>query len=243
MDKTPILWLPGLLCDERLFSPLYPWLPDDTYNVCPVLPAENSMAKMAAQILKDAPETFILAGLSMGGILAFELFRQAPQRVKGLILMNTNAADEKPEVSQKRNLLVARAQAGEFSNITPENIFPVLIHPDRQIDERLKQTICEMAESVSEQAFIKHAQALAERPDSIPTLAKIKVPTLVICSREDALCPVSNHSLMAERLEQVTFLQISHCGHLSTMEHPERIGRMLTTWLATAVNKETSDNS
>ncbi|UTT84846.1 alpha/beta hydrolase [Vibrio pelagius] len=229
--EVPLLWLPGLLCDEALFHEVNSELPNWVAPFTSDLAAETSMQALASKVLKDAPDTFILGGLSMGGILAFEVLRQAPTRVKGLILMDTNSADEKPEVSEKRYALVDKAKAGEFESITPNVLMPVLIHPNQSHNQQLTEQISQMAINVGVSRFEAHAHALATRPDSRPLLADIKIPTLVITGRDDLLCPIDNHLLMAKHIENVSLHVIPDCGHLSTMEQPQRVAAHINHWL------------
>lgn len=231
MSQTPLILLPGLLCDQDLFVDMNKELPNWVAPHTVKLGESDSMQALAQQVLKDAPEEFVLGGLSMGGILAFEVYRQAPHRVKGLILMDTNSADEKPEVSAKRDALVARSQVGEFEAITPEILMPVLIHESRQGDAALTRRISKMAENIGPIAFKAHAKALATRPDQRPLLADINCPTLVITGKQDALCPMANHLLMAEYIQDVSLHVIPECGHLSSMEKPKQVASVVSDWM------------
>ncbi len=230
--SLPLVWLPGLLCDDRLFADMNKALPNWVAPYCVSLPAYPSMGQLADYVLEQAPEKFILGGLSMGGILAFEVYRRAPHRVKGLILMDTNAADEKQPVTDKRNALVKRALNGEFDQITPDTLLPILIHPSRLQDAELTQQVEQMAINVGVEAFQAHAQALATRRDARPLLADIGIPTLVITGKQDRLCPMANHLLMAEHIPDVTLHVVPECGHLSSMEHPKRVASHVSDWLS-----------
>ena len=229
---TPILWLPGLLCDHNLFEPMQTHLPSWTSSCNMALESTSSMEKLALAVLKNAPEKFILGGLSMGGILAFEIYRQAPERIKGLILIDTNAADEKQDVTDRRNLLVDKAKKGYFDKITPDILLALLIHPNHLQNKELRNTICTMAENIGLEYFIQHAKALANRPDARAYLSEISVPTLVICGREDQLCPVENHLLMAQKIPHVSLHILPNCGHLSTLEYPNLVGQFISDWLS-----------
>ncbi|WP_372075639.1 alpha/beta fold hydrolase [Vibrio amylolyticus] len=229
--EVPLLWLPGLLCDETLFQDVNKELPVWVAPFTCDLGTETSMQALASKVLEDAPESFVLGGLSMGGILAFEVFRQAPERVKGLILMDTNAADEKPEVSEKRNALVGKAKAGEFELITPDILMPLLIHPSQLANQELTQQITQMANNIGVERFEAHAQALATRPDARPLLNDIQVPTLIITGKDDLLCTIDNHLLMAKHIKQVSLHIIPDCGHLSTMEKPQIVSKHIQNWL------------
>lgn len=230
-QSIPLLLVPGLLCNEALFEPIYKELPAWVVPRYMRLNNSNSTSELAKHILRDAPAKFILAGLSMGGILAFEIYRQAPERVTGLILMDTNAASEKIAATEKRNALVDKAQAGDFSSITPTILMPYLIHPSRLHDIALTSAITAMADDIGVEHFAAHAQALATRLDSISLLTSINVPTLIITGSHDALCPRQNHLTMAEHINTVSMHVIPECGHLSTMEQPQLVGQHIRDWL------------
>lgn len=227
----PLLWLPGLLCDQRLFEPMQAHLPSWTFSHNVILEAKSSMESLALEVLKHAPDKFVLGGLSMGGILAFEIYRQAPERVKGLILIDTNAADENQDVTERRNQLVDKAKNGEFDKITPDILLPLLIHPRHLQDNTLTNTICAMAGKIGLEHFTQHAKALSTRPDARANLSEISVPSLVICGREDQLCPVENHLLMAQKIPHVSLHVLPNCGHLSTLEYPHLLGQLISDWL------------
>ena len=231
MKKRQLLWLPGLLCNGALFEPVNTLLPPTIKPFCATIPPETTMCELAKAVLEQASDEFILGGLSMGGILAFEVYRQAPQRVKGLILLDTNAAADRPTMTKERNRLVAMAQQGHFSSITPEHLMPLLIHPDRQNDSGLVELINRMAEDVGIDAFVAHAQALQMRSDSTGMLKDITVPTLVICGKDDQLCPVRNHTTIAEQLPQCSLQIIPHCGHLSALEAAKVVSYSIRCWL------------
>ncbi|WP_339389095.1 alpha/beta fold hydrolase [Vibrio caribbeanicus] len=232
MKKSlPLIWLPGLLCDGTLFEDVDQCLPEWIAPACFTLDALPTMEQLAADVLAKAPKEFVLGGLSMGGILAFEVYRQAPHRVKGLILMDTNSANEKNEVSEKRNALVSRALNGEFEQITPEVLMPLLIHPSRLEESDLTGKIEQMAINIGLEAFQAHANALATRPDARPFLSEISVPTIVLTGKNDLLCPIDNHLLMAQHIPDVTMHVLPNCGHLSSLEQPEAVALRLSNWL------------
>ncbi|WP_409202839.1 alpha/beta fold hydrolase [Vibrio sp. SS-MA-C1-2] len=230
-QPVPLLLLPGLLCNESLFEPIYKELPEGVAPYCVRLKAANTMQEMAKEVLDKAPEQFLLGGLSMGGILAFEVYRQAPERVLGLVLMDTNSADEVQAVTDKRNILVNQAKAGEFDNITPDILMPVLIHPSRLVETNLTDRVTAMATDIGLTHFIAHAEAIGTRADSRPLLSKITVPTLVMTGSDDLLCPMVNHTLINDTISESELHVIDGCGHLSTMEKPQQVGSILSHWL------------
>jgi pimeloyl-ACP methyl ester carboxylesterase len=188
------------------------------------------MADIARSILASAPERFALAGLSMGGYVAFEIVRQAPERVERLALLDTGSRSDTPERTAARLDLIAQAER-EGVRWAQELLMPVLIHKARLGDKPLVDTILQMAVDTGLEAFKRQEAALIGRPDNRPLLASIRCPTLVLVGREDALTPVEQHREIAAGISGAMLEIVPDCGHLSTLEQPEAVSRALRTWL------------
>ena len=189
------------------------------------------MTGLAADILSEAPfERFALAGLSMGGYVALEMFRQARQRITRLALLDTSARADTPEQAQRRLGLIALAKRGRFMGVT-DALLPLLVHPTRLEDEELVVAIKEMARNTGRESFIREEQAIMSRGDSRPLLAEITCPTLVLCGRQDQLTPLERHEEMAAAIRGARLEVIEDCGHLSTMERPVEVNAALQRWL------------
>ena len=231
MDNTmPILLVPGLVCSPRIFAPVIP----DLWRFGPVTVAnhirDDNMGAIARRILAEAPPHFALAGHSMGGYIAFEIMRQAPQRVAKLALMNTQARPDTPEAGERRRGQIARAKAGEFSAILDE-LFAGFVHPSRRDDAGLRQLVHDMGDDVGPDAFARQLTAIMSRPDSRPSLAWIKCPTLVLSSDEDNVVPNSLSSEMAAGIPRANLTIIPDCGHLTPPEQPQATTNALVEWL------------
>ncbi|MDP1881407.1 MAG: alpha/beta fold hydrolase, partial [Bradyrhizobium sp.] len=160
MDNTmPILLVPGLVCSPRIFAPVIPAL----WRFGPVTVAnhirDDNMGAIARRILAEAPPRFALAGHSMGGYIAFEIMRQAPERVARLALMNTQARPDTPEAGDRRRGQIGRAQAGEYRAII-EELFGVFVHPSRRDDTGLRRLVHDMSEDVGPEAFVRQLTAI-----------------------------------------------------------------------------------
>ena len=173
---------------------------------------------------------FVLTGLSMGGYVALEVMRQAPERVSRLALLDTKASPDEPEVEARRRGLIELAQKGAFKGVTPR-LLPLLVHPSRLEDEALTGHIMQMAENIGRDAFIRQQQAILGREDFRPTLATIRCPTLVLCGREDRITPVQAHREMAAGIADARLVVFDDCGHLPPLERPEATNRELRRWL------------
>lgn len=229
-QKTPLLLLPGLLCDRRLWSPQLEGLADIAEMSVPDLTRDDSFAGMARRVLAAAPPHFALAGLSMGGYVAQEIMRIAPSRVLRLALLDTSARADTPEQAQRRRDMIALSEKGQFHGVTPR-LLPSLIHPDRMDDKALTDTILAMAEAVGAEGFRRQETAILGRVDGRPDLARITVPTLVLCGQEDKLTPPKLAEEMAVLVPQAKLVIIEWCGHLSTLERPQQVNQAMRDWL------------
>jgi pimeloyl-ACP methyl ester carboxylesterase len=230
-SRTPLLLLPGLLLDRRLYGPQLGALADVAVIDVPDLTQDESMAAMAERVLAAAPERFALCGLSMGGYLAFEIMRRAPERIERLALLDTQARPDTDEARERRLSMIAQAREGDFAGVL-QRLLPLFIHPDRLADQALVGLIASMAEGVGREAFLRQQNAILNRKDSRPSLNAIACSTLVLCGREDALTPAPLHHEMATEIPSATLAVLPNCGHLSPLEMPEAVTALLRLWLA-----------
>jgi pimeloyl-ACP methyl ester carboxylesterase len=231
MDNTmPILLVPGLVSSPRIFAPVVPTL----WQFGPVMIAnhirDDSMGAIARRILAEAPPRFALAGHSMGGYIAFEIMRQAPERVAKLALINTQARPDTPEAMIRRRGLMARAQNGEYRAVLDE-LFPGFVHSSRRDDAGLRRLVHDMGADVGPEAFIRQMTAVMSRPDSRPTLATIKCPTLVLTGDEDNTIPNSLSIEMADGIDGAKLVILPNSGHLPQPEQPQATSDALAEWL------------
>lgn len=231
MTATPLILLPGLLCDAALWTPQRAALVDLADMSVADLTQAESLATMAEQVLAGAPDRFALAGLSMGGYLAFEIMRRAAVRVTRLALLDTSARADSPERSQNRRDLIRLAKTGEFRGVTPR-LLPQWVHPENMKNPELVATVTAMTQRVGRDAFVRQQTAIMGRPDSRPGLTQIRVPTLVLCGRQDLATPVEHAREIAADIPNARLVVVEACGHLSTLEQPEAVNRALRQWLA-----------
>lgn len=230
-EKIPLLLVPGLLCSAALWRPQMAALSDVAHSVIGDTTQDDSFSAMARRILAAAPSRFALAGLSMGGYIAQEIMRQAPERVTHLALLDTSARSDSPEQHARRLGLIELAEKGEFKGVTPR-LLPLFIHPARLEDEPLTHTVMEMAETVGKDAFLRQQKAIMGRPDGRADLRRIACSTLVLCGRQDVLTPVELHEEIASLVPGARFTVIEDCGHLSTLEKPRSVATAFRQWLA-----------
>ncbi len=190
----------------------------------------DTMEALASDLLANAPPRFAIAGLSMGGILAMEVLRQAPDRVAGLALMDTNPLAELDEVKARRAPQIAAAEAGNLYRVMREEMKPNYL-TDGPRRTAILDLCMDMAMDLGPQVFVNQSKALRDRRDQTETLRAFTGPALILCGRDDLLCPVERHELMHELIPQSTLEIIENAGHLPTLEQSEETTAALSRWL------------
>lgn len=227
----PLLLVPGLACSARLYGPQIEAL----WPFGPIMVADHRrddrIDATAASILDDAPPRFALAGLSMGGYIAFAMLRQAPQRIARLALLDTSARADTPEQTATRESQIDMAQSGRFAEIQDISVARYL-HPDHQ--KAFAGAVRSMADDTGPEAFVRQMKAIISRPDSRPMLASIRCPTLVLCGDGDVATPPELSREIADGIPESRLVVVSHCGHLSTLEQPAAVNTALAEWLTGA---------
>lgn len=230
MPRTPLLLLPGLLCDAALYGAQIDALADIADPIVADLTQDDSVQAMAARALATAPPAFALAALSMGGYVAFEILRQAPDRVSRLALLDTSAKPDTEEKKARRRALMDLAERGRFKGVTPK-LLPTLVAPAHHKGP-IADEVMAMAERVGKDAFLRQQTAIMNRPDSRPTLAEIKVPALVGAGALDELTPRPEAEEMHAGIAGSSFHVFGGAGHLPPLEKPAETSGVLRAWLS-----------
>ena len=230
--KPNLLLIPGLLCSPALWTEQVRALNDIADIGVADHTRHASLPEIAEAILAEAPPRFALAGLSMGGYIAYEIIRRAADRVTRLALLDTGARADAPERRPQRLRLIALAEQ-EGAVRAQQELLPLLIHTDRLRDKPLVDTVLQMAADTGLAAFKRQQTAIMARPDNRALLPTISCPTLVLVGREDALTPPSLAEEIAAGIPGARLEIIPECGHLSSLEQPEAVNRALRIWLNT----------
>jgi len=225
----PTLLLPGLLCDATLWRAQIDALADLCAPAIADLTLDDSIAAMAGRALAAAPPRFALAALSMGGYVAFEILRRAPERVTKLALLATSASPDDAARTAQRQDEVASLGLGRFLGVT-DRLLPQLIHADL-VAGPVGAAVQAMAQRVGSAAFIRQQTAIAGRPDSRPLLATIHIPTLVLVGDSDRLTPPSEAQIIHEGILDSRLFVLETCGHLPPLERPDETAHLLREWL------------
>lgn len=225
MPADNLLMLPGMMCDERLWRPQIEAL--DINCFVADLMSHDDFPNMAAAVLDAAPDSFAVAGLSMGGILAFELWRQASERITHLALLDTNPHSDSADKQIMRLDQVRQVLSGQLKKLATESLKPAYLAKANRDNRELLDEILAMAMNAGEEVFQRQSFALRDRTDSVATLGTITCPTTVICGAEDHICPPAYHELMAEQIPGARLVIIDNCGHLASLEQPEIVNQEL----------------
>jgi pimeloyl-ACP methyl ester carboxylesterase len=226
----PILLIPGLNCTSEVWAAQTPAL----WSRGPVTIANHTIGanvrEIAANILAVAPPNFALGGISMGGYIAFEVWRQAPQRVRGLALVDTSARPDTPDSTERRRAAMALAGQGKFAQVIATT-FPLAVHPDNADNTVLKALHTRMGLAIGVETYLRQQEAIIGRPDSRPDFSAINVPTLVVVGDKDAITPPEVASEMADGIGGARLITIPNAGHMALAEQPEAVNAALLGWL------------
>lgn len=226
----PLVLLPGMMCDARLFGPQIAELSSEfAVTIAPITQGER-VEEIASGLLTVLPEKFALAGLSMGGIVAMELLRRAPERITRIALMDTSPLAETPQSSAAYEPMIVGARAGRLDEVLTGFMLPDFLAPGPQRTEILA-LVKAMGLYLGADVFIRQARALQRRRDQQSTLRKCKVPALVLCGEHDGLTPVKRHTFMAELIPYAKLCVIEGAGHLPTLEQPGEVTAALREWM------------
>lgn len=228
--REPILFVPGMMSDARVFLPqIEAFSRDHAVQVATVAHGET-IREMAAEALQNAPPRFALVGHSMGGIVAMEMLRRAPERVARIALVSTTPLSETPEQAAWREPQIVKAQSGALEEALRAVLPTDNLAPGAGRMKVLAQ-LDAMARDLGPQVFIRQSRALQRRPDAQKVLRMLRAPALVLCGAHDKITPVKRHSFMAELIPYAELAVIDEAGHVPMLETPEKVTMALKAWM------------
>ena len=237
MSQAPLLLVPGLMCDHTSWAPMLPYLNPHIAHTTIDHGDADSLVAMAERILENAPAVFDLAGHSMGGRVALEVMRLAPQRVRRLALLGTGyRAKERGEAGaeelRKRQVLLDIARTQGVRAMAAEWVKP-MVAPSRLSDPISVEQIIAMICRKSEDIFKRQIKALIERPDASDVLSQVQIPTLVMAGAFDSWATPAQHQEIANHIPaKPEVAVIAPSGHMMMMEEPQLVAQQLNQWLA-----------
>ena len=230
MKSDPVLFIPPMLCDARVFLDQIAHLSRDHVVICAPPCGGETMEEIAALILAWAPAHFALVGASMGGMIALEIMRQAPERVTRLALINTIAQADTPRIASDRETQIIAAKAGRFADVIAHELNADRFHED--LDQATYgEGLRIMAEEIGADVYVQQARAVQKRKDQQTVLRKIRQPAWIISGDSDPDLPLRRQEFIAEMIPYATHEVIENAGFLPTIEQPDRVSDVLRAWL------------
>lgn len=229
MMRPALVLLPGNMCDDRLWSRCA--FPDGWPLGFAALTEDDGIEEMAARTLRSVGGSVIPLGFSMGGIVALEMARQAPDRIPAMVLADTNAGADLPERATMRLEQQRRVREGALAEIVANELKPSYLAAGNRGDSDLKELLLDMAMGLGTDVFARQSEALRTRRDNWPVLDAFDGAALFLCGAEDALCPPSLHEQMALRCADAALSVIDGAGHMLPLEQPQRFSRAVSTFL------------
>ncbi|MEL6167258.1 MAG: alpha/beta hydrolase [Pseudomonadota bacterium] len=229
--NEPVVFLPGLMADARVFLPQLAVLSGSRpVHVAPVATA-RTIEMIAAQVVETAPPKFALVGHGLGGVVALDVVRRAARRMTRLALVGTSPLPETPDTASGREPRIAAAKAGRLDDVMRDEIaIAGLADGPGRLD--VTHMMMTMARDLGPDVFVRQSRALQRRPDQQAVLRALQLPTLILCGRHDRVTPVKRHEFMAGLVAGASFEVIENAGHLPMLEAPEETTAALERWLS-----------
>ena len=216
--SIPLVLLPAMGCDGQLWARQVVDLGDVAHPELGDLTVDDTLAGMAARVLAYAPPRFAVAGVSLGGYVALEMVRQAPERIDRIALFGTRETMRmRPRTVREQGMLATAP------------------HADPMLTSIISGPVQAMAERVGAEVFERQQRALLARPDIAPAIDAVHVPTLVAVGDRDRICLPDDARALADRIPEARFHELRHCGHLAPMERPGEVTMLLREWLQSGV--------
>lgn len=232
--KPRVVLIPGLLCDRWVWAPQVAALGKVAEVTVADVSDRSSITDMAEAALSRVPGRIALAGHSLGGRIALEAVRLAPDRIERLALLDTGVGPTKPEEEPSRMKLVRIAHEQGMDAVA-DAWLPPMVWDKNHADKDLMRGLRGMIRRSSPERFERQQRALLSRPDALGVLADIVCPTLVLTGRHDSWAPVAQHEDIAARISVSKLDIVEEAGHMTTVERPSAVTEALLGWLAMRV--------
>ncbi|MFW2542180.1 alpha/beta fold hydrolase [Primorskyibacter sp. 2E107] len=229
--RETVVFLPGMMADARAFGPQLADLSRDFAVMCIPPTRGERIEEIASGMLDLLPKRCALVGHGMGGMVALEIIRRAPDRVSRLALMDTSPLADTPAQAAERDPRMVRARTGRLREVLEQELPAETLAPGPYRNDILALAR-DMGAVLGLEIYLRQARALQRRRDQQGTLRKIAVPVLVLCGAQDRLFEVKRHAFMADLIPGATLQVIEEAGHLPALEAPEAVADALRAWLA-----------
>ena len=227
---TPVVMIPGMMCDERIFAHQIEELSTDTDIYIADISKYSSIQELASDVLENSPPKFFLVGHSMGGIVAMEMCSQEPDRIEKLVIMDSNPKPELEETKIKREPQIRNVISGNLAQVMKEEMKPNYL-ADSYKQKDILNTCMEMALTLGPEVFVRQSRALQSRDDQQSTLKDLDIPVLIMCGSDDKLCSLEKHELMHNIINDSKLEVVMDAGHMPTLEQPQKTTEVIKSWL------------
>jgi len=227
---TPVVMIPGMMCDERIFAHQIKELGTDTEVYIADISKYSSIQELASDVLENSPPKFFLVGHSMGGIVAMEMCSQEPDRIEKLVIMDSNPKSELEETKLKREPQIRNVISGNLAQVMKEEMKPNYL-ADSYKQKDILNTCMEMALTLGPEVFVRQSRALQSRDDQQSTLKDLDIPVLIMCGSDDKLCSLEKHELMHNIINDSKLEVVMDAGHMPTLEQPQKTTEVIKSWL------------
>jgi pimeloyl-ACP methyl ester carboxylesterase len=227
---TPVVMIPGMMCDERIFAHQIEELSTDTDIYIADISKYSSIQELASDVLENSPPKFFLVGHSMGGIVAMEMCSQEPDRIEKLVIMDSNPKPELEETKLKREPQIRDVISGNLAQVMKEEMKPNYL-ADSYKQKDILNTCMEMALTLGPEVFVRQSRALQSRDDQQSTLKDLDIPVLIMCGSDDKLCSLEKHELMHNIINDSKLEVVMDAGHMPTLEQPQKTTEVIKSWL------------
>lgn len=226
----PLVLAGGTLCNRRLWQPILDRL-NVSAAICPALTADTSAEQASQRLLSELPPRFLLAGFSLGAIVALQMVADAPERIAGLALLSVNPLADRPENAAIRREAVSAARQQGLTTWLSASLWPKYVAPSRTDDRALHDVICQMAEACGIEALATQTEIAISRGDNRAALAALTCPILIINGLHDPICTPHHHQLAAGSASQATRITLTDAGHFTLLEAPDEVAPPLRQWI------------
>ena len=228
--QEPLVIIPGLMADARLFLPQIVQLGAERPIQVVLATKGDTVEQMSEAIVAGLPERFALLGHGLGGDIALDIIRRIPDRVTRVILMATDPLSEPPQAAAAREARIVAARSGRLPQAMREEV-PLASLVDAPWRDEILALVQDMAMGLGEGVFLRQSRAVQRRPDQQKTMRRIKLPTLVIAGEADTLVPMRRQEFTANLMPFGKLLVIEAAGHLASLEQPEAVTEAIATFL------------
>jgi len=226
----PLVLLSGTLCNARLWQPILARL-NLSAAICPRLTGDTSAAQASQRLLEQLPPRFLLAGFSLGAIVALQMVADAPGRIAGLALLSVNPLADRPENAAMRRAAVSAARQQGLTRWLSASLWPKYVAPSRVDDQALLALICRMAEESGLDTLATQTEIAITRRDNRGALASLACPIIIINGVHDPICTPHHHQLVAESAPQARCITLAAAGHFILLEAPDEVAPPLRQWI------------